>query len=351
MIGRRTPDDAQAFDQAWRDRASADPEIAALVRTAERLCEAAVAAPRAEFRADLRSRLMAEADTVLVPATPRARAAAPVPARRSHPVRRRLAGLTAALVAAVGTAGLVTSSASALPGEMLYPVKRGTESIELALHRGDASRGELQLQHAAERLAEAKALTATDSPQAAALVAPTLEDFTEQAESGSTALFSDFTATSAEGSVADVASFTTAAATDLSSLSRTLPAEAAQATDLCASCGDADVDPLAGAAGPSVSDTTSGDDPSGSPSETTEASEESAGRVAPAETAPRTEAAPTAAAPEPPQKPAVTPLPTRPTTKAPGLGTLTDPVIGALLGDEDQTGLVPGLLKVLLGPG
>ena len=76
-------------------------------------------------------------------------------APRSHPVRRRLVGLTAAAVAAVGSVGMITTSATAVPGDVLYPVKRGVESVQLALHRGDTSRGEFQLDQARERLAEA----------------------------------------------------------------------------------------------------------------------------------------------------------------------------------------------------
>ena len=50
-------------------------------------------------------------------------------------------------------------------------------------------------------------------------------------------------------------------------------------------------------------------------------------------------------------KPIVTlPQPTSaPTTKAPSLTDLTDPVIGAVLGDENQEGLIPSLLNGLLG--
>jgi hypothetical protein len=38
-----------------------------------------------------------------------------------------------------------------------------------------------------------------------------------------------------------------------------------------------------------------------------------------------------------------------PTTKTPSLRDVTDPIVGGLLGNEEQEGLVPGLLNGLLG--
>ncbi len=44
------------------------------------------------------------------------------------------------------------------------------------------------------------------------------------------------------------------------------------------------------------------------------------------------------------------PLPTTaPTPKAPSLSNVTDPVLGAVLGDENHEGLIPGLLNGVLG--
>ncbi len=44
------------------------------------------------------------------------------------------------------------------------------------------------------------------------------------------------------------------------------------------------------------------------------------------------------------------PAPSPTATPRKGLGTVTDPLLGGLLGDDDQEGLVPGLLGGLLGP-
>ncbi len=347
MIGRRSHDDAQSFEEAWSGRAPGDEHIAELVRFAEALCEAAVAEPTPAFRESLRTQLMTEAETVLVPMPAKVHAA---PAREARPVRRRVAGLTAAMVASAGVVGIVSSSASAVPGEMLYPVKRSVESVELALHRDDASRGSFQLRQASERLAEARELSANGASES--LIADTLEDFASQAESGSEALFSDYTDSGEQKSIRTVNDFAVAATADLSALSSQLPPgaddsfEAAtaaisdlatQASSLCSACTTGDLQKLvASVEGLSVTpkshtDSKTTDDQSGTQSGTDSE---------PAET-------PTAAAPT--QKPIIA-LPTPgQTTKAPSLSDITDPVVGAVLGDDNQEGLIPGLLNGLLG--
>jgi hypothetical protein len=349
MIGRRFHDDAQSFEEAWSGRAPGDEHIAELVRFAEGLCEAAVAEPSPTFRESLRTQLMTEAETVLVPLA--AKTSTP-PARASRPVRRRVAGLTAAMVASAGVVGLVASSASAVPGEMLYPVKRSVESVELALHRDDASRGSFQLRQAAERLAEARELS--DKGGSEDLIAQTLEDFASQAESGSAALFSDFTGNGEKKSIRTVNDFAVEATADLSALSSQLPPgaddsfEAAtatitdlatQASSLCVTCTTGDLQQLVASVKdlsvtPSSSGDKASDDKAGKPSDTSDSKAPS-----------------TPSAPDPSDKPLVTlPLPTSsPTTKAPSLSDITDPVLGAVLGDENQEGLIPSLLNGLLG--
>ena len=260
MIGRRA-DDAQSFDEAWSGRAPRDEQIAELVRFAETLCEAAVAEPTPEFRLSLRSALMTEAQTALVPVDAKPRTTSP-PHRHSRPVRRRVAGLTAAALASAGVVGLVSSSASAVPGEMLYPVKRSVESVQLALHQGDGSRGSFQLAQASERLAEARELSENPSARTDSLIASTLDDFSSQAEKGSNSLFDDFDNNGKEKSIHKVNDFAAAATTELATLSGVLPDSAddafksaaktisdlaVQASSLCSTCASADAQSLVNA--------------------------------------------------------------------------------------------------------
>ncbi len=357
MIGRRSHDDAQSFEEAWTGGAPRDEHIAALVRLAEDLCEAAVVQPSADFRASLRTQLMAEAETALVPvpAAPR-RATVVAPERR--PARRRVATLTAALVTSAGVVGIVASSASAVPGDMLYSVKRSVESVELTLHRDDASRGSFELAQASERLAEARKLNAEGkSPE---LIADTLDDFAASASSGSGKLFTVFNATGEEKPIRKVNDFAAASTVDLSEMSELLPADvkasytaatealsslALEASTLCDSCIPVDVRSLASTVTDLARST-----PTKKASSRNDDNTKADPR--PAKAAP-TKAKPSSAAKDP--KPSTAPAPTTPApapttpTRTPSLTTLTDPLIGGLLGDDEQEGLVPGLLNGLLG--
>lgn len=348
MIGRRSHDDAQSFADALDGQTPKDAHIADLVRLAESLCEAAAAEPTVAFRASLRAQLMADAPTVLVVATPN-----PLRVAYQAPARRRLAAATAALVASAGVVGLVSSSASAVPGDMLYSVKRTVESAELVLHRSDSSRGAYQLSQASERLAEARALSADG--RSPGLIAETLDDFAASATTGSSRLFDDFSTSGTKKSVQQVNRFAVASSLGLAELSAELPdgagdslaaASAAvtevagEAATLCASCEPADVGPLSSIA--SLASTTAA--PAAKPSARAPA-KPSPSAAGPRATAPSTPSASRTTAPPAPTR---TPPPTIATPATP-LAPLTDPLLGALLGDDDQEGLVPGLVNGLLG--
>ncbi|WP_031524038.1 DUF5667 domain-containing protein [Streptomyces sp. NRRL F-5123] len=72
---------------------------------------------------------------------------------------RRLAvgGLTVS-VAAGAFGGVAAASTNALPGDTLYPLKRGMEDLKLDMASGDASRGKIYLDMASTRLQEARRL-------------------------------------------------------------------------------------------------------------------------------------------------------------------------------------------------
>ncbi len=344
MIGRRSHDDAQSFDEAWSGRTPRDAHIAELVRFAENLCEAAVVEPRAAFRDSLREQLMIEAATTLevLPA------ATPVPVTSGagqRGVRRRAAVITAALVASAGTVGLVGSSASAVPGEMLYPVKRGMENVQLALHRDDASRGEFQLARASERLAEARTLAVGDTSDQHQ-VSDLLADFTTTANDAWVSMDDAFTSDPSTGTMQSVSEFAQSAALELTSLKTSLPDDAtpsfsdatdvvlamtAGASKLCPTCSEVDLGNLVSAVTADVAP---------APAASAKPSKAPATTKAPVAITPTF---PSAAVPTVP--PAVPTLP----AKTPSLSTITDPLLGGLLGDEEQVGLIPGLLGGLLG--
>ncbi|MGB9013240.1 MAG: DUF5667 domain-containing protein [Aeromicrobium sp.] len=328
-------------------------EVAELIRTAELLCRSAIAEPATQFRTDLRDRLMTEAVDVLVPTPvtvhvdPASRALATTP---TSPVRRRLVGLTAAAVAAVGSVGMITTSATAVPGDVLYPVKRGVESVQLALHRDESSRGVFQLNQARERLAEAWWLDTNDQD---ARVAGVLETFSDQATEGSTSLFAVYGDDSATAAIDTVNDFAAEATVTLAALSDDLPADAqaavdlaastvtslaAQASTLCSACAPADLSALIAAIDEAISATPNAS--ASSPGSAPAPVDESALDPATSGTYSSSTSVPSTGGSQP-----VTP----PSSKAPALKDATDPLFGGLLGDANQEGLVPGILGGLLG--
>jgi hypothetical protein len=361
-MNRRQHEAAQAFDEAWEARArnprtSFDDEVAQLVACAEQLCEAAVVEPSAEFRSSLRVQLMAEARTTFAPPSRRhARTHRPSLLTPSFGLRRRLAGATAALVTAGGFVGLVGASAEALPGEMLYPVKRGVENVELAFHKDDVSRGQYRLSQASERLAEARRLTDDSSPQSQEHIAGTLSAFADQAKDGSGALFRAYGHSGSTESITAVNDFSASAATDLALLSSKVPSDAdeafqaaaltvselvTKASSLCAACGSADVGKLVdavtslGGSTPSSGPSTASTSANADDARTDDSAEKSKTPDVPKITIP---------ALQPPSSSA-------PSSNPPKVKDLTDPVVGGLLGDEEQEGVVPDLLDNLLDPG
>jgi hypothetical protein len=73
--------------------------------------------------------------------------------------------------------GVVYASTDALPGDVLYPVKRTVESMQLAVSRNDASDARLHLAFASMRLDEVAALLEKGRPQD---IEPVLADYEAQ---------------------------------------------------------------------------------------------------------------------------------------------------------------------------
>ena len=81
-------------------------------------------------------------------------------AARQHRVRRIVA--TGVLASLVGGVGAAAASTHALPGDALYGLKRGIETVAAQLRHSDLSRGRDLLDQADDRLSEAEALAASE---------------------------------------------------------------------------------------------------------------------------------------------------------------------------------------------
>lgn len=183
-------------------------------------------APRAEFTASLRERLMAEADTVLVqqPAAPR-RLAMPTTSRSG---RRRIGAVLggAALVGAAAT--LAVASQTALPGESLYDVKRGIESAEVRFAPDDAARGRTLLAQAGTRLSEVEELAAGEAGRDE-LIPATLDSFTRQSNEGVRSMLAAYESSGSDTDAQAARDFTAQSMQRLDDLQTQLPESAREA--------------------------------------------------------------------------------------------------------------------------
>jgi hypothetical protein len=182
----------------------------------------ASARPRDDFASDLRARLMAEAELVLSPSN----APLTLPVRQRGPRERRLVAAASVVVLVGGSAGMAVAAQQALPGEALYPIKRGIEQAEAGLSVSTAGKGQDLLKQASDRLGEVEQLLANGSLTAAPQVPGTLEDFSAQAREGSGLLMASFEETRDPQTIVSVREFTAHGITLLRDLARTAPPEA-----------------------------------------------------------------------------------------------------------------------------
>jgi hypothetical protein len=179
--------------------------------------------PTPEFTADLRERLLAAADTLLVPSDDTRRLT--LPPRRTARDR----GVAAAIggLAVVGaTTSLAVASQSALPGDMLYPLKRALEDAQTQLPTSDETRAETLLAHATDRLSEATLLSSTGDLSEGANVEQALVDFADQATTASDLLLADYEQTGDEQSIEGLREFTADSLQSLTELEEVLPDQA-----------------------------------------------------------------------------------------------------------------------------
>ena len=188
----------------------------------------AVPAPQArpEFVAALRSRLVAEVAAMPVSAPAdidRLRLRRPDPGRVRNPRERRVTIALGGLALVGATATLSVVAQSALPGDALYPLKRGIESAHAGISVGEDGKGTILLASASTRLDEVSRLDAEDHP---AEIADTLDDFTAQATEASDLLLASYVETREDATVVELRTFTASSMTSLSDLDGRLPASA-----------------------------------------------------------------------------------------------------------------------------
>lgn len=254
---RRRAEDFAARVDAW----SADPRApreatedsdAALFALVGALRSTEAPAPRPEFVGDLRERLMTEAAEVLSPSA----AHLTLPPRTRGARERRFVAAASVAVLLGGSASMAAAAQNALPGEALYPIKRGLEQAGTSLSLSDERKGSRLLDQAAGRLDEVSRLSASGGPALEEQVSETLADFTAQAREGAALLFASYEESGDAADVTRVRDFSATSLGVLATLAQQLPpslgsdlsaaAVALQdldiaAAELCAECGPSTV--------------------------------------------------------------------------------------------------------------
>jgi hypothetical protein len=241
---------AEQFAAAVDSRTPVDdlsPDLRVLAELVGDLRAQRAPAPRADFSAHLRERLMAEAEVSLSPVSPLA-----LPPRRTDRARqRRLTAAAAVFTLVGGSAGLAAAAEQSLPGDALYPIKRGIEDAQLGLQSEPADKGRAYLAQAEERLDEASSLIETGAPSDQ--VAGNVDLFVVQAVAGSSLLLDSYRDGGSTEDVESLRDFSARTLDQLQDVAKDAPADLQdelaraavvvrgideQASAACASCED-----------------------------------------------------------------------------------------------------------------
>jgi hypothetical protein len=205
-----------------------------------RLRTAGAVAPRPEFSAELRHRLLEQAAArAATTATPMMVRSAPdssddppgredvgasvTAIRRRQGRRIRLVASTAALVLLGGGIGSAAAAQQAMPGDTLYGMKRSIENVSTNVSVGDDSRGRRDLEHAMTRLSEVRQLA--DNGGSVGTINATLDDFSAQSRKGVSRLVASYQQDGDESSISAITAFITSARQALVGLAPKLPPE------------------------------------------------------------------------------------------------------------------------------
>ena len=224
---RRAEDFAAALEGRQLSPA-AERELADFVALVQQLREVETPTVRPDFAASLRERLMADAPLRLTAEARSRQAPALVPADVTPPSRRRaLSAAAVACIMAGSSVGVAAASQSALPGEALYPVKRGMERLEVSIAGSERERGHELLEQASTRLSEVDDLTVvrSDSPTTPTLAGHALDDFSGQAQAGADALLAAYQHDRDAETIELLREFAEESATRLESIRTALPPE------------------------------------------------------------------------------------------------------------------------------
>lgn len=237
-----------------RDTASPDAELLDLVGSLRAVPEVTA---RPDFVLELRSQLVVEAARLARPVVDDELRVRLTPRQRQGARERRTAAVLGGFAIVAATGSMAVASQAALPGDVLYPVKRAIENAQTNLQSDDAAKAQTLIAHAERRLQEAEQLTAEGAD--ASTVADTLQDFTDQSNQATELALDDYAATGDQEALGELRTFANDSMDDLGELGDVVPADArpalitaaqsvlqldSAAFQVCPTCGDGAVTEL-----------------------------------------------------------------------------------------------------------
>ncbi|WGY02626.1 DUF5667 domain-containing protein [Nocardioides sp. QY071] len=204
MRGNAWSRGAEEFDALVSGRAGDSEAHAELLELVAALRAVPPVTARPEFVSSLRTQLVAAAEREPARAE-HALAVHLTPRQRRGSRERRLAAVIGGFAVVSATGSMAMASQDALPGDVLYPVKRAIENAQTNLQPDGAAKADALISHAEARLDELQSLVARD--RSADEVNATLQDFTDQARQASEFALDDYTATGKADRIADLRAF------------------------------------------------------------------------------------------------------------------------------------------------
>lgn len=183
---------AEEFAALLEGRASDPGQHADLLELVAALRATPPVEARPEFVSSLRTQLVAAAERAPVAAEADL-AVRLTPRQRRGSRERRIAAVVGGFAVVAASGSMAMAAQDALPGDVLYPVKRAIENAQTNLKSDGAAKADTVLSHAEARLDEVQQLTAKGADEE--IIASTLQDFTDQTEQASELALDDFTAT------------------------------------------------------------------------------------------------------------------------------------------------------------
>jgi hypothetical protein len=256
FASRRRAEEFDSLVEAPAPRALRDGHLEEFLAIVESLRAVPDAEPRPAFVSSLRDELMSAADTLLVPASDDRLT---LPARNPRRDRRIAVAIGGLALVGAGTS-MAVAAQSALPGEMLYPLKRAIENAETGVASSPDAKARTLLDSATSRLHEVQALGREgDLGAEGQVVSTSFTDFGSQANEATDYILDDYAETGDRDLIRELRDFAGASMATLEDLEDQVPPEArdelaaavrvvsdidARARHACPTCGGAGVDQI-----------------------------------------------------------------------------------------------------------